>query len=234
MDLSPAEWQAAGLSLRVALWCMLVVLPPAIATAWLLSRTEFWGKSAVDAIVHLPLVMPPVVTGYMLLLLLGRRGIVGAWLESWFGIVLAFRWTGAVVASAVMAFPLAVRAVRIAIDAVDPAMERSARSLGAGRIRTFLWVTLPLALPGVIAGAVLAFAKSLGEFGATITFVSNIPGETQTIPSAIYAYTQTPGGEWPALRLTLLSVALSMMALVVSEFLARRAVPSRRRRPAFE
>jgi len=234
MDLSPAEWRAAALSLQVAVWCTIVVLPPAIAVAWLLSRTSFPGKSFVDALVHLPLVMPPVVTGYILLLLLGRRGPVGAWLESWFGIVLAFRWTGAVVASAVMAFPLAVRAVRIGIDSVDPAMERSARSLGAGRIRTFLWVTLPLALPGVIAGAVLAFAKSLGEFGATITFVSNIPGETQTIPSAIYAYTQTPGGEWGALRLTFISVALSLLALMASELLARRAFPQRTRRPTFE
>ena len=178
---TPAEWEAVALSLRVAFWCTLAVLPPAVLTAWLLARASFPGKILVDALVHLPLVVPPVVTGYLLLIVLGRKGPVGAWLEDWFGIVLAFKWTGAVVASAVMAFPLAVRAIRVAIDAVDPAMEQAARSLGAGRIRAFLQVTLPLAAPGVVAGAVLAFARSLGEFGATITFVSNIPGETQTI-----------------------------------------------------
>ncbi|MFO1236229.1 MAG: molybdate ABC transporter permease subunit [Alphaproteobacteria bacterium] len=219
---STAEWDAIALSLQVAFWCTLVVVPPAVACAWLLARTRFPGKLLVDALVHLPLVVPPVVTGYLLLILLGRRGPVGAWLEDWFGIVLAFRWTGAVVASAVMAFPLAVRTIRVAIESVDPAMERSARSLGAGRLRTFLSVTLPLAMPGVIAGAVLAFAKSLGEFGATITFVSNIPGETQTIPSAIYAAIQTPGGEWQALRLTLMAIALSVCALVVCEWFVRR------------
>ncbi len=223
MDLfSAAEWEAIVLSLRVAFWCTLVVLPFAVAVAWLLARTDFPGKLLVDALVHLPLVVPPVVTGYLLLILLGRRGPVGAWLESWFGIVLAFKWTGAVVASAVMAFPLAVRTIRVAIESVDPAIERSARSLGAGRIRTFLVVTLPLAMPGVVAGAVLAFAKSLGEFGATITFVSNIPGETQTIPTAIYAAIQTPGGEWQALRLTLMGIALSGLALIVSEWFVRR------------
>jgi molybdate transport system permease protein len=219
---SAAEWDAIRLSLLVAFWCTLAVLPPAIAVAWLLARVAFPGKIVVDALVHLPLVMPPVVTGYLLLILLGRRGPVGAWLEDWFGIVVAFQWTGAVIASAVMAFPLAVRAIRVAIETVDPAMERAARSLGAGRLRTFLSVTLPLAMPGVIAGAVLAFAKSLGEFGATITFVSNIPGETQTIPSAIYAAIQTPGGEVPALRLTLMAVALSVLALIVSEWFVRR------------
>ena len=221
-ELIASEWNAVALSLRVAFWCTLVVLPPAIAVAWLLARARFPGKLLVDALVHLPLVVPPVVTGYVLLLLLGRRGPIGAWLEDWFGIVFAFKWTGAVIASAVMAFPLAVRAVRVAIESVDPALERSARSLGAGRVRTFLSVTLPLAMPGVIAGAVLAFAKSLGEFGATITFVSNIPGETQTIPSAIYAAIQAPGGEAPALRLTLMAVALSVLALIVSEWFSRR------------
>lgn len=230
MDLfTPAEWDAVALSLRVAFWCTLAVLPPAILTAWLLARTAFPGKIFVDALVHLPLVVPPVVTGYLLLIVLGRKGPVGAWLEDWFGIVLAFKWTGAVVASAVMAFPLAVRAIRVAIDAVDPAMEQAARSLGAGRIRAFFAVTLPLAAPGVVAGAVLAFARSLGEFGATITFVSNIPGETQTIPSAIYAYIQTPGGEGAALRLTAMAVALSLLALVASEWLARRVHPVRYR-----
>lgn len=229
MELTPAEWTAVTLSLRVAVWCTIVVMPPAILVAWLLARTEFPGKVLVDALVHLPLVIPPVVTGYVLLLLLGRRGPIGAWLEDWFGIVFAFKWTGAVIASAVMAFPLAVRAVRVAIDAVDPAMERAARSLGAGRLRTFLWVTLPLAAPGVVAGAVLAFAKSLGEFGATITFVSNIPGETQTIPTAIYSYVQTPGGDWAALRLTLMAVALSLGALIISEWFARRIHPRGRR-----
>jgi len=222
-----AEWDAIFLSLQVALWCTIAVLPPAVLMAWLLARGNFPGKILLDAIVHLPLVVPPVVTGYLLLLLLGRNGPVGAWLEDWFGIVLAFKWTGAVVASAVMAFPLAVRAIRMAIEAVDPAMERAARSLGAGRIRAFLSVTLPLAAPGVVAGAVLAFARSLGEFGATITFVSNIPGETQTIPSAIYAYIQTPGGDGAALRLTAMSVLLSLGALVASEWLARRVHPVR-------
>jgi molybdate transport system permease protein len=221
------EWQAIGLSLQVAIWCTIAVLIPAIATAWLLARVNFPGKLLVDALVHLPLVIPPVVTGYLLLLLLGRKGPVGAWLEHWLGIVVAFQWTGAVIASAVMAFPLAVRAIRVAIEAVDPQMERAARGLGAGRFRTFLQVTLPLAAPGVLAGAVLAFAKSLGEFGATITFVSNIPGETQTIPSAIYAYIQTPGGDWGALRLTLMAVALSFCALIASEWLARRIHPQR-------
>lgn len=222
-----AEWQAIGLSLQVAIWCTIAVLVPATATAWLLARVNFPGKLVVDALVHLPLVIPPVVTGYLLLLMLGRKGPVGAWLEHWFGIVVAFQWTGAVIASAVMAFPLAVRAIRVAIEAVDPQMEQAARGLGAGRFRTFLSVTLPLAAPGVLAGAVLAFAKSLGEFGATITFVSNIPGETQTIPSAIYAYIQTPGGDWAALRLTLMAVALSFGALIVSEWLARRIHPRR-------
>ena len=222
-----AEWDAIGLSLRVALWCTIAVLPPAVLVAWLLARVDFPGKIFVDALVHLPLVVPPVVTGYLLLILLGRYGPVGGWLEDWFGIVLAFKWTGAVVASAVMAFPLAVRAIRIAIESVDPQMERAARSLGAGRIRAFLKVTLPLAAPGVVAGAVLAFARSLGEFGATITFVSNIPGETQTIPSAIYAYINQPGGDAAALRLTIMSVLLSLAALVASEFLARRVHPTR-------
>ncbi|BCW90698.1 Molybdenum transport system permease protein ModB [Alphaproteobacteria bacterium SO-S41] len=227
---SAAEWEAIRLSLIVAFWCTFTVIPPAIAVAWLLARADFPGKILVDALVHLPLVMPPVVTGYLLLILLGRRGPVGGWLEDWFGIVFAFKWTGAVIASAVMAFPLAVRAVRVAIETVDPAMERAARSLGAGRLRTFMSVTLPLAMPGVIAGAVLAFAKSLGEFGATITFVSNIPGETQTIPSAIYSAIQTPGGEEPALRLTLMAVALSVLALIVSEWFVRRLPKPRRGR----
>ena len=224
---SAAEWQAIGLSLQVAVWCTLAVLIPATGTAWLLARVNFPGKLLVDALVHLPLVIPPVVTGYLLLLLLGRKGLVGAWLEGWFGIVVAFQWTGAVIASAVMAFPLAVRAIRVAIESVDPQMEQAARGLGAGRLRTFLRVTLPLAAPGVLAGAVLAFAKSLGEFGATITFVSNIPGETQTIPSAIYGYIQTPGGDVAALRLTLMAIALSFAALLASEWLARRIHPRR-------
>jgi molybdate transport system permease protein len=224
---TPAEWDAIFLSLKVALACTVVVLPPAVLTAWLLARAEFPGKIFVDALVHLPLVVPPVVTGYLLLMLLGRKGPVGAFLEEWFGIVVAFKWTGAVIASAVMAFPLAVRAIRVAIEAVDPAMERAARSLGAGRVRTFLQVTLRLAAPGVVAGGVLAFARSLGEFGATITFVSNIPGETQTVPSAIYAYIQTPGGDGAALRLTAMSVLLSLGALVASEWLARRVHPVR-------
>lgn len=220
--LSPDEWVAVRLSLLVASTAMLVSLPFGIAIAWLLARGRFWGKSLLDAAVHLPLILPPVVTGYLLLLSFGRKGPVGAWLEAWFGVVLSFRWTGAVLASAIMGFPLLVRAIRLSIEAVDRKLEDAAGTLGAGPFQVFLVVTLPLCLPGILAGMILCFAKAMGEFGATITFVSNIPGETQTLPSAIYTFTQVPGGEAGAMRLTLISIALSVTALFASEALARR------------
>lgn len=220
--LSPDEWQAVALSLKVALWAVVISLPLGIWVAHLLARKSFWGKTLLNGLVHLPLVLPPVATGYILLSLFGRRGPVGAFLEETFGLVLAFRWTGAVLAGAIMAFPLMVRAIRLAIEAVDPKLEEAASTLGANRAWVFLTVTLPLILPGVIAGAVLAFAKAMGEFGATITFVSNIPGETQTLPSAIYAFLQVPGGEASALRLVGLSIAIAMAALIFSEYVSRR------------
>lgn len=220
--LSPEEWQAVGLSLKVAFWAVVISLPFGIWVAHLLARKSFWGKTWLNGLVHLPLVLPPVATGYILLSLFGRRGPVGAFLEETFGLVLAFRWTGAVLAGAIMAFPLMVRAIRLAIEAVDPKLEEAASTLGANRTWVFLTVTLPLILPGVIAGAVLAFAKAMGEFGATITFVSNIPGETQTLPSAIYAFLQVPGGEASALRLVGLSIAVAMAALIFSEYVSRR------------
>ena len=219
---TPDELAAIRLSLKVATWATVATVPLGVLTALALARGRFVGKSLVDALVHLPLVMPPVVTGYLLLLTFGRRGPVGAWLEETLGIVFAFNWTGAALACAVMGFPLMVRAMRLSIEAVDPGLERAAATLGANRVRVFLTVTLPLALPGVIAGAVLCFAKALGEFGATITFVSNIPGVTQTLPTAIFTYTQVPGGDEPALRLTLVSIGISFAALVASEWLARR------------
>ncbi len=221
LGLSAEEVVAVGLSLRVAAVATLASLPAGIAVAYALARWRFPGKLLLDGLVHLPLVLPPVVTGYALLLAFGRRGPAGAFLAECCGIVLSFRWTGAALACAVMGFPLLVRAVRLAYEAVDTGLEEAAGTLGASRPVVFLTVTLPLALPGVLAGAVLAFAKALGEFGATITFVSNIPGETQTLPSAIYSYTQIPGGEPGALRLALVAAALSLGALVASELLAR-------------
>lgn len=223
LELSPQEWDAVRLSLKVSFWAMLASLPFGIAVAWLLARVSFPGKALVNGLVHLPLVLPPVVTGYVLLLLFGRRGPIGAFLAENFGIVFAFRWTGAALACAVMGFPLMVRAIRLAIEAVDPKLEAAAGTLGAGRLATFALVTLPLILPGIVAGMILSFAKAMGEFGATITFVSNIPGETQTLPSAIYTFTQIPGGEAGALRLTLVSVVIAFGALLVSELMARRA-----------
>ncbi len=220
--LTPAEWDAIGLSLRVASVAAAVSLPFGIAIAYLLARGHFPGRALVDAVVHLPLVMPPVVTGYLLLLTFGRRGPVGGLLERAFGIVLAFRWTGAALAAAIMGFPLMVRAIRLSIEAVDTRLEQAAETLGARPIVRFATITLPLAAPGIIAGAVLAFAKAMGEFGATITFVSNIPGETQTLPTLIYTLTQVPGGDAAAFRLTLISVAISLAALLASEALARR------------
>lgn len=221
--LSREEIDIILLSLKVALWSVLASLPLALLTAHVLARRNFPGKSLADAVVHLPLVLPPVVVGYALLLLLGRSGPLGTLLNEWFGIVVAFRWTGAAVACAVMGFPLMVRAMRLSIEAIDPRLEAAAQTLGAGRLGVFLTVTLPLALPGIVTGMLLSFARSLGEFGATITFVSNIPGETQTLPLAIYALTQVPGGDDAALRLCALSVILSVAALLASEALVRRA-----------
>ena len=222
MNLTPEEWMAVRLSLLVAVTATVASLPLGVAVAWLLARGRFWGKSLLDTVVHLPLIMPPVVTGYLLLLGFGRQGPIGAFLEQSFGIVFSFRWTGAALACAVMAFPLMVRAIRLSIEAVDRRLEDAAGTLGANPAWVFATVTLPLCLPGVIAGAILCFAKSMGEFGATITFVSNIPGETQTLPSAIYTLTQVPGGDAGALRLTAVSIAISMGALLASELLARR------------
>lgn len=220
--LSPEELQIIGLSLQVALTATLFSLPPGIALAYLLSRRDFPGKTLVSGLTYLPLVLPPVVTGYGLLILFGRNGPIGGWLEP-IGIVFAFDWTGAALAAAIMGFPLLVRAVQLSFDLIDPRIERAAETLGARPFTRFLTITLPLALPGVAAGTVLAFAKALGEFGATITFVANIPGETRTLPLAIYSLTQVPGGEAAALRLVLISVAVSIGALLVSERLARAA-----------
>ena len=220
--LSADEIEAVRLSLRVAFWAMLWSLPFGLAAALLLARGRFWGKSLLDGAIHLPLVMPPVVTGYILLLLFGRNGPLGRFFEDDLGIVFAFRWTGAALAAAVTAFPLMVRAMRLSLEAVDRRLEEAAGTLGARRVFVFLLVTLPLMMPGIIAGMVLSFARSLGEFGATITFVSNIPGETQTLPLAIYTLTQTPGGDPAALRLTAVAVVLSMLALLASEMLARQ------------
>jgi molybdate transport system permease protein len=220
--LSPEEWVAVRLSLKVALTAMAASLIPGIAVAFVLERGRFWGRQALDVIVHLPLVLPPVAVGYFLLLGFGRRGPVGSFLAEQFGIVLSFRWTGAALACAIMGFPLLVRAVRLSVEAVDRRLEDAAGTLGANPVFVFVTVTLPLILPGIIAGMVLSFAKAMGEFGATITFVSNIPGETQTLPSAIYTFTQVPGGEAGALRLTLVSVLISVAALLMSEWMARR------------
>ena len=229
MDLLTAEeWTALTLSLRIAFWATAASLVPGILVALVLARGRFPGHGLLNAVVHLPLVLPPVVTGWLLLVSFGRRGPAGQALEACCGIVLSFRWTGAALAAAVMAFPLLVRAVRLSIEAVDRGVEEAAGTLGASPVWVFVTVTLPLAWPGVLAGAVLAFAKALGEFGATITFVSSIPGETQTLAAAIYGYTQVPGGDGPALRLVVIAVVVSMAALVASEMLARRM---RARRP---
>lgn len=222
--LTPQEWTALWLSLKIATAATLAALPLAVALALLLARGRFPGKAILDGFIHLPLVLPPVVTGYGLLVLFGRKGIIGAFLADVFGIVLAFRWTGAALACAIMGFPLMVRAIRLAIEAIDPKLEAAAGTLGANPFQVFFAVTLPLAAPGVLAGMVLCFAKALGEFGATITFVSNIPGETQTLSSAIYAAVQDPAGDPIALRLAFVSVVLSLLALVVSEALSRRAL----------
>jgi molybdate transport system permease protein len=219
--LTPEEWSAVALSLRVSLVATAASLPFGILTAYALARWQFRGRQLLNGLVHLPLILPPVVTGYLLLITFGRNGAVGQLLDQWFGIVLSFRWTGAALAAAVMAFPLMVRAIRLAVEAVDPKLEAAAGTLGASPAWVFLTVTLPLILPGIIAGAILAFAKAMGEFGATITFVSNIPGQTQTLPSAIYAFLQVPGGDDAAFRLVLIAVAVAMTALLLSEWVSR-------------
>ena len=220
---TPEELTAIRLSLRVAFWAMLGSLPVGVCVALLLARGRFWGKSVLNVLVHLPLVLPPVVTGYVLLLLFGRKGPLGQLLEESLGIVLAFRWTGAALACAVMGFPLLVRSIRLSIEAVDRRLEAAAGTLGAGPFWVFATITLPLILPGVIAGMILAFARAFGEFGATITFVSNIPGETQTLPTAIYMLTQVPGGDVGALRLTVVAIVIATAALFASEALIERA-----------
>jgi molybdate transport system permease protein len=223
MTLSPEEWTAVRLSLKVATVATLAGLPFGIGVALALARGRFWGQSLLNGLVLLPLILPPVVTGYILLIVFGQRGPVGSWLANHLGIVFSFRWTGAALACGIMGFPLMVRAIRLAIESVDARLEEAAGTLGANRVWVFATVTLPLIIPGVLTGMILCFAKAMGEFGATITFVSNIPGETQTLPSAIYTFTQVPGGDEGALRLTLVSVAISMLALLASEVLARFA-----------
>ncbi|MET4595990.1 molybdate ABC transporter permease subunit [Sphingomonas sp. Leaf20] len=221
--LTSAEWAVVGLSLKVGGVAMLVTLPIAFAIAWILARVRFPGRVLVDALVHLPLVVPPVVTGWLLLIAFAPNGPIGGWLQDWFGVSVLFRWTGAAIAAGVMALPLMVRAMRLSIEAVDRRLESAARTLGAGPWRVFWTLTLPLSVPGVLAGAVLGFARSIGEFGATITFVSNVPGQTQTLPLAIYSALQQPGAEAMVWRLSAISVSLSLVALVASELLTRRA-----------
>jgi molybdate transport system permease protein len=221
--MSEAEWQIIGLSLKVAGSALGWILLPGVALAWLLARREFPGKALLDGLLHLPLVLPPVVVGYLLLVALGRRGFLGQWLDHWFGVTLPFTWQGAAVAAGVMAFPLLVRAIRLSLEAVDVRLEAAAATLGAGRLKVFFTITLPLCVPGLLTGAVLAFARALSEFGATITFASNIPGETRTLPLALYSVLQTPGQEAAAARLSLIAIVIAMLSLLVSEWLARLA-----------
>ena len=228
--LSAEEWGIVALSLKVGGLAVLATLPVAFGLAWILARYRFPGRVVLDALVHLPLVLPPVVTGWLLLIAFGPLGPVGRWLESWFGATLMFRWTGAALAAAIMALPLMVRAMRLSIEGIDRRLEGAARTLGAGRWHAFRTISLPLALPGILAALVLGFARSIGEFGATITFVSNIPGETRTLPLAIYSALQVPGGEAMVTRLALLSVVLSLGALILSEWLVRRTHGERQRR----
>lgn len=220
--LTNEETTALLLSLKVSLWCVGIMLPPSIFLGWLLAKKRFWGASLVEAFIHLPMVLPPVATGYILLLLFGRNGIMGHILWEWFSISLAFTWQGAVICSSIMGFPLMIRAIRLSISLIEPRLEQAASTLGAGPLRVFCTVTLPLAIPGIITGALLGFIRSLGEFGATMTFVGNIEGKTRTLPLALYGYIQTPGAEEPAMRLLGLSVALALTALMASEYLARR------------
>lgn len=221
-ELTPEETSALWLSIKVGLWCTVIIAGPGVLMGWLLARTRFTGKALIDGLIHLPLVLPPVVPGYILLLLLGKQGVIGKWLYEVWGITLVFTWKGAVIASALMAFPLMVRAVSLSMSLVEPRLEAAARTLGAGPLRVFLTITLPLAMPGIMTGLILAFARSLGEFGATVTFVGNVAGETRTLPLAIYTYTQIPGADGTALRLVVLSLLLALGALLVSEIAARR------------
>jgi molybdate transport system permease protein len=222
-NLSPDEWTAVALSLRISIVATAIALPFGVAIGWLLARKDFWGKALLDGIIFLPLVLPPVVTGYLLLVSFGRKGPIGAFFADYLGLVFSFRWTGAALACGIMGFPLMVRPIRLALEAIDQRLEDAAATLGANTFWVLLTITLPLALPGIIAGAMLCFARALGEFGATITFVSNIPGETQTISAAIYSLLQIPGGEALATRLVIVAIALSLAALLISEWLARRA-----------
>ena len=222
LDLSPLEREALTLSLQVAFWAVAVSLPFAIAIAWILARCEFWGKIILDGLVHLPLILPPVVVGYILLITMGRNGTIGKWLYETWGLQFAFNWKGAALAAGIMGFPLLVRALRLSLEAIDPKLETAARTLGATPFATFCQVTFPLMLPGLVTGLFLAFARALAEFGATITFVANIPGQTRTLPVAIYTALQSPGGDEMALRMVLLSIGLAVLALAASEFMGRR------------
>jgi len=224
-ELSPEEYSAMMLSIKISLWSVGIILIPGIYMGWLLARRDFIGKSLVDSLLHLPLVLPPVVTGYLLLLALGRQGVIGKWLYQQFDITLAFSWKGAVLATALMSFPLMVRSIRLSISAIDTKLEQAARSLGASSINCFFSITLPLAIPGIITGSILAFARSLGEFGATITFVGNIEGETRTLPLAIYTYIQVPDGAESAQRLLIISVVIALAALLFSGFIEQRMAP---------
>ncbi|ASU23938.1 molybdate ABC transporter permease subunit [Vibrio qinghaiensis] len=220
--LSEYEWVALQLSLKVAIYTVLWLLPLGIFFAWLLARKQFWGKSILDSLVHLPLVLPPVVVGYLLLITMGKQGSIGQWLDNMFGLRFSFSWRGAVLACVIIALPLMVRAIRLSLESVDPKLEQAARTLGASPLKVFLTITLPLTLPGLITGAMLSFARSLGEFGATISFVSNIPGETQTLPLAMYNFLETPGAEMEAMRLCIISIAIALASLFISEVISRR------------
>ena len=222
LDLSLLEREALSLSLQVAFWAVAISLPFAIAVAWVLARCEFWGKIILDGLVHLPLILPPVVVGYILLVTMGRNGVLGKWLYETWGLQFAFNWKGAALAAGIMGFPLLVRALRLSLEAIDPKLETAARTLGATPFATFCQVTFPLMLPGLVTGLFLAFARALAEFGATITFVANIPGQTRTLPVAIYTALQTPGGDEMALRMVFLSIGLAVLALAASEFMGRR------------
>ncbi|KOE79411.1 hypothetical protein ACS86_18355 [Vibrio alginolyticus] len=220
--LSEYEWLALQLSLKVALYSVVWLLPLGLLLAWILARKQFWGRSALDSLVHLPLVLPPVVIGYLLLISMGKQGVIGQWLDKWFGISFSFSWRGAVLACVVVALPLMVRAIRLSLESVDPKLEQAARTLGASPFKVFVTITLPLTLPGIITGTMLSFARSLGEFGATISFVSNIPGETQTLPLAMYNFLETPGAEMEAARLCMISIAIALASLSVSEWVSRK------------
>ncbi|MGQ0286887.1 molybdate ABC transporter permease subunit [Pasteurellaceae bacterium 22721_9_1] len=222
IKLSPSEINAIILSLKVAFWANIWLLPPAIAIAWLLARKQFWGKSLINGIIHLPLVLPPVVIGYLLLISMGRNGFIGQYLSKWFGFTFGFNLNGAILASAVVAFPLVVRSIRLAIESIDLRLEQAAQTLGSSPWRIFYTITLPLAFPGILAGMILGFARSLGEFGATITFVSNIPKVTQTLPLAMYSFIETPNAESAAARLCIIAIIISLISLLASEWLAKR------------